>query len=174
MITRWKPDTAETAESRWLDSQEQRTWLSFVSATRLLFAELERDLQRDADMPFSYYLILAILSDMPERAMRMSELAEVLQISASRLSHAFSRLEENGWVEREHCPSDRRGWIGVLTDEGLAVLEKTAPAHVESVRRHLFDQLTSEQIVQLGEISDALLRHLVPSMTSELRETLGV
>ncbi|HEX8918930.1 MAG TPA: MarR family transcriptional regulator [Chloroflexota bacterium] len=162
------------AEARWLDAEQQQTWLSFVAATRLLFAELERDLQRDAGIPFSYYLILAILSDMPDRAMRMSELAEVLQISASRLSHAFSRLEENGWVRREHCPIDRRGWIGVLTDEGLAMLKRTAPAHVESVRTHLFDQLTPQQIAELREISGALSRHLVADASPAVRETLGV
>jgi len=162
------------AETRWLDAEEQRTWLSFVAATRLFFAELERDLQRDAGMPFTYYLILTALSNKPDRSMRMNELAEILQISASRLSHAMSRLEEAGWVRREHCPSDRRGWIGTLTDEGYSMLENAAPQHVESVRTHLFDQLTPQQIAQLREISESLVCHLVPTMSPAVRETLGV
>ena len=86
----------------------------------------------------------------------MSELAENSQSSRSRLSHAVSRLEEAGWVERHPGPNDRRGALAVLTDKGFAALEAAAPGHVEAVRRHLFDILTPEQARQLGEISAAI------------------
>ena len=80
--------------------------------------------------------------------------------SISRISHAVSRLEESGCVRREPCPSDRRVLFAVLTDHGCDVLEEAAPIHVESVRTHLFDQLTPEQQEQLHDISNALLKHL--------------
>jgi DNA-binding MarR family transcriptional regulator len=92
--------------------------------------------------------------------LRLSDLAEALQVSPSRLSHAIDRMQESGWVKRVRCASDRRGWLATLTDEGYAVLEEAAPHHVESVRRHLFDQLTPEQVEQLREISEAVLAHL--------------
>jgi DNA-binding MarR family transcriptional regulator len=154
------------APPRWLDDDERHTWVAFIYATRLLFEQFERDLQRDADMPFTYYEILVILSEAggPERRMRMSELADTLQISRSRLSHAVSRLEELGWVQREGCPTDRRAANAVLTDAGFAALAAAAPQHVESVREHLFDQLTPDQLAQLRAISEALLGHLVPAL----------
>jgi DNA-binding MarR family transcriptional regulator len=92
----------------------------------------------------------------------MNELADATQSSRSRLSHAIARLEESGWVRRESCPTDRRGANAVLTDEGFAALAAAAPDHVESVRTHLFDQLSPEQRVQLRDICDTLLDHLVP------------
>jgi DNA-binding MarR family transcriptional regulator len=150
------------AEARWLNDEERQTWLAWVFTTRLLWEELERDLQRDAGLPFGYYEILVMLSEAPDRALRMSELADATQSSRSRLSHAISRLEANGWVRRTSCPTDRRGAVAVLTDEGFAALAAAAPDHVESVRTHLFDQLTPEQQHQLREIFDALLDHLVP------------
>jgi DNA-binding MarR family transcriptional regulator len=151
-------------KARWLDHEERRTWLAFVYATQLFFEQIERDLQREAGMPFAYYEVLVILSESPGRSLRMSELAEASLFSRSRLSHAVTRLESAGWVRRESCPNDRRGSFAVLTDEGYAVLEAAAPAHVESVRTHLFDQLSSTQLDALLEISETLARHLVPSL----------
>ena len=55
-------------------------------------------------MPMAYYLILAMLSDVPGRTLRMSDLAAVTQSSQSRLSHAVSKLERNGWVRRSPLP----------------------------------------------------------------------
>jgi DNA-binding MarR family transcriptional regulator len=147
---------------RWLNDRERETWLAFIFATRLFWEEVERDLQRDAQLPFGYYEILVMLSNAPDRALRMSDLAEATQSSRSRLSHAVARLETEGWVRREDCPTDRRGALAVLTDKGYAALAAAAPSHVESVRQHLFDQLTRRQQDQLREISDQLLAHLGP------------
>jgi len=149
------------AEPRWLSEDEQRTWRAFLAAVRLLTTELDRDLQRDADMPHAYYEILVALSEAPRRTLRMSELAGVSMSSRSRLSHAVSRLEEEGWVERRECPTDRRGALAVLTDKGYAVLEAAAPGHVDAVRRNLFDQLSPTQVEQLGAISAAIRDGLV-------------
>lgn len=148
-------------EPRWLDDEEQKVWLGWVFSNRLLWDELERDLERDTEMPYGTYEILVMLSDAPARSLRMSELADSTQSSRSRLSHAVARLESVGWVRREACPNDRRGALAVLTDEGFAALEQAAPQHVESVRTHLFDQLSPTQLTQLREISDTLLGHLV-------------
>jgi len=147
-------------ETRWLSAEEQQTWRSFLLAIRLLFAEFERDVQRGAGMPLTYYEVLSVLSDAEGRTMRMSDLAVALQVSPSRISHAVSRLEGAGWIRRELCPSDRRSWFSILTDEGFAALEAAASWHVESVREHLFDQLTPAQQDHLQDISRSLLRHL--------------
>jgi DNA-binding MarR family transcriptional regulator len=160
------PAPASGPGPRWLDEAERQTWLSWVFASRLLWEELERDLQEEAGYPFGYYEILMLLSETPGRARRMSDLADATQSSRSRLTHAIDRLEQRGWVRRETCPNDRRGSLAVLTDEGMAALEHAAPGHVESVRRHLFDVLTPEQLRELREISDALLDHLLPAVVA--------
>ena len=69
----------------------------------------------------------------------------------------MTRLEERGWVQRRDCPTDRRGQIAQLTDEGFAALAAAAPGHVEQVRRSLIDVLTPEQVRQLHEISAAII-----------------
>jgi DNA-binding MarR family transcriptional regulator len=155
-------ETPLTETPRWLTPRERRAWLSYLLMTQLLDNALDRQLQRDADIPHGYYLLLAMLSEAPGRAMRMTELAEITNSSQSRVSHAVARLEEAGWVRREKCPTDRRGSIAALTDAGYATVVAAAPGHVEAVRANLFDALTSDQVEQLLAIAESALDRLDP------------
>jgi DNA-binding MarR family transcriptional regulator len=149
-------DTLAVADTRWLDTHEQRVWRTWLSAVRAVSEAVESDLQRDADMPHTYYEVLVRLSESPGRGLRMSALAHAAGSSRSRLSHAVDRLAERGWVQRVTCDTDGRGQVAVLTDAGYEALVEAAPNHVESVRRALFDRLTPEQVSALGEIGAAL------------------
>ncbi|GGT99163.1 MarR family winged helix-turn-helix transcriptional regulator [Streptomyces violascens] len=152
-----------TSAPNWLSDEEQRTWRAYLHATRLLEDHLDRQLQRDAGMPHIYYGLLVQLSQAPRRRLRMTELAKNSKITRSRLSHAVARLENNGWVKREDCPSDKRGQLAILTDAGYEVLERTAPGHVAAVRQAMFDRLTPEQADQLGEIMRVMAQGLQPT-----------
>lgn len=132
-----------------------------MTAANLLLDTLDKDLQHAADMPLSYYEVLVRLSEAPHRTLRMSELAKNSQSSRSRLSHAVTRLEKTGWVRREACANDRRGWNAVLTDAGFAALRDAAPGHVDAVRSYLFDPLTQAQHRQLAEICAAITANLI-------------
>ncbi|MDX3455788.1 MarR family transcriptional regulator [Streptomyces sp. ME02-8801-2C] len=157
-------NTASTsdAEPRWLTDEEQRTWRVYVHAVTLLEDHLDRQLQRDAGMPHVYYGLLVGLSDAPDRRLRMTELAMKAKITRSRLSHAIARLEKNGWVRREDCPSDKRGQFAVLTDQGQEVLRRTAPGHVSAVRQALFDRITDEQRQTLHDVMEIVAQGLQP------------
>lgn len=148
-----------------LTSTEQATWRSFRRAARLLFAQLDRDLSRDARMAAGAFEILVILSEADRRALRMSELAEATLSSPSRITHAVERLVDLGWVERATCPSDRRGWLAVLTDSGYDALVTAVPRRVEHIRARLFDGLTEADVVALGRVSDLILARL-PALAS--------
>ncbi|MEU1625794.1 MarR family transcriptional regulator [Streptomyces sp. NPDC020096] len=157
-----------TTEPRWLDDGQQKTWRAYMAATQLLSDHIDRQLQRDSGMPHTYYSLLVWLSESPGRRMRMTDLAERSKITRSRLSHAVTRLEQNGWVRREDCPTDRRGQMTVLTEEGFAALAAAAPGHVEAVRGALFDQLSDEQVRQLGEIMRTVAEGLAPHGGADL------
>jgi DNA-binding MarR family transcriptional regulator len=147
----------DMTETRWLTDDEQIAWRSFIDGFRALIDVLDRQLQADSDLPHSYFEVLIPLSEAERRTMRMSELAEAARSSRSRLSHAVARLEERGWVRRVDCPTDRRGQLAQLTDEGFAIVEAAAPGHVAAVRRYLIDRLSPEQVKVMGEIGRALL-----------------
>ena len=150
------------SEPQWLDDDEQRAWRRFAAVMTLLPAALDAQLQRDAGLTHFAYFSLAMLSEAPGRALRMSELAARSSSSPSRLSHTISRLEERGWVRRARASEDGRGQIAELTDEGYAALVKTAPGHVAAVRDFVIDALSEEQVSQLNEISRAVLNRIDP------------
>lgn len=143
--------------TRWLSEAEQQAWRAWLAAVQSVQSGLDAQLQADADMPHAYYEVLVRLSESPDRAARMSALAERTSSSRSRLSHAVAQLEQRGWVTRQQCPTDRRGQIAVLTDGGVSALEQAAPGHVAAVRELLVDRLTPAQVDQLRVISEALL-----------------
>ena len=142
--------------TRWLTAEEQRAWRLFVQACGSVFAATDAQLVRDSGIPHGYYEILVHLSEAPGKALRMTQLARASTYSKSRLSHAVARLEDRGWVQRRECPTDRRGQIAQLTDEGFAALAAAAPGHVGQVRKSLIDVLTPRQLRQLAEISAAI------------------
>jgi DNA-binding MarR family transcriptional regulator len=151
---------SENDVPRWLSAREQRAWRSYIEATTLLMDALDRQLQRDAGIPHGYYEILVRLSEPASHTMRMNELAEATRSSRSRLSHAVSRLEERGWIERQECETDRRGQLAHLTDAGLTALEDAAPGHVNAVREHVISQLSAQQVDQLADISARIVAGL--------------
>ncbi len=157
--------TASTSAPRWLTDEEQHAWRAYLHATTLLEDHLDRQLQRDAGMPHTYYGLLVQLSQAPRRRMRMTELARNAKITRSRLSHPIARLETTGRVRRAACPSDKRGPNAVLTDDGYEMLRRSAPGHVEAVRQAMFDRLTPEQVSSLGEIMRVLATGLEPGGT---------
>lgn len=158
--------------TRWLSPAEQRAWRAYVAASSLLEDAIDRRLQAEAGMSHLYYSILAMLSEAPDRRLRMTELAEVLKITRSRLTYAVKRLESDGALRREGCPTDRRGQVTILTDEGMATLERTAPGHVETVRSAVFDQLTPEQVGQLEEICGSITRAIQDGAPGTVGEDL--
>jgi DNA-binding MarR family transcriptional regulator len=145
-----------TAEPRWLDEEEMAAWLALVRVVTLLPQALDRQLREDAGISHVYYQILAMLSAAPEGSLRMSELARLTGVSPSRLSHAVGSLESRGWVARATCAEDGRGQLAVLTGEGRAVLERTAPGHVAEVRRLVYDRLTTDQVAQLRTLASVI------------------
>jgi len=147
-------------EPRWLDTEEMRAWRGYLGLVRLLDDRLNRDLQEQSGLTSADYEILVRLSEAPERRLRMTELAQGAMISKSRLSHQMTRMESRGLACREGCPTDRRGAFAVLTARGFDALVSAAPGHVASVRRHLFDPLSREQVEALGKLSDAVIAGL--------------
>ncbi|MER5418579.1 MarR family winged helix-turn-helix transcriptional regulator [Streptosporangium roseum] len=148
------------ADPRWLDEREFRAWLGYRRMRLLLDAQIVRDLNRDSGLSDPDYDVLSALSSSKDRRWRLNQLAAHMLWSKSRLSRHISRMEERGLVTREECAADARGADIVLTDGGMRAIEAAAPDHVESVRRHLIDLLTTEQIETLGDIADTVLAHL--------------
>lgn len=138
---------------KWLNPSEMKAWRRYIIASRRLLDALDEDLSAH-DLSMADYEVLAQLSDAPERTMRMSELAKVAMISRSRLSHRIKVMEREGWVRREACPEDKRGYFAIMTPKGWKAIVAAAPDHVASVRSRFLDALDREDQKALAEIFD--------------------
>jgi DNA-binding MarR family transcriptional regulator len=149
-------------DARWLTDSEQHAWRRLAAVLELLPAALDSQLVHDAGLTHFDYFTLAMLSEAPDRTLRMTTLAGRTNATLARLSNVVRRLEGRGLVERTPCPDDRRATDVVLTDEGLATVVATAPGHVAQVRSLVVDALSPEQLQQLGVIAERLLGRLDP------------
>jgi DNA-binding MarR family transcriptional regulator len=156
----WGTMAAMNPERTSLDEQESRTWAAYARAARRLFAQLDREMQREAGLPMSYWELLGHLADAPDRAMRMSDLAEVTRSAPSRLTHAVSQLEGAGLVRRRPCVADRRGCYAELTDAGVEALAAAGEAATRSLRAHFFGSLSTAEQERLRGLSETILDHL--------------
>ena len=148
------------AQVRWLTDSEDRAWRGYRRLRALLDLQVSRDLLRDSGLSDADYDVLSTVSESRPERLRQSELATRMRWSASRTSHHVARMEERGLVRREECPEDGRGAVVSVTDAGWQALKEAAALHVESVRRHLIDLLSPDQIAVLGDITEVVLTHL--------------
>ncbi|OKK19652.1 MarR family transcriptional regulator [Streptomyces sp. CB00455] len=143
-------------EPRWLTEPEQDAWYAWRRMFPLVNAAIARDLGQDSGLSEADYDVLSVLGSTDGHRMRISALAVLMQWSRSRLSHQITRMEQRGIVRREEVPGDGRGAEVVLTGAGVETVREAAPLHVESVRRHLIDVLTPEQLRTLAEVGEVL------------------
>ena len=150
-------------EPRWLTDEQLRAWKKLVAVVELLPGALESQLQRDSGLSHFEYFTLAMLSEAPERTLRMTSLAARTNATLPRLSHVISRLERRGLVRREACTEDRRATNAVLTDAGWAAVVAAAPGHVDTVRATVIDPLTATDVADLDRIMGRILEVLDPT-----------
>lgn len=150
---------------RWLDEGEQRAWRAFLDMHARLTAQLNRELQGTSRLSLADFSVLVALSEHVDGRMRVLELARGLRWEKSRLSHQLTRMQQRALIERSHCSEDRRGAFVVLTAQGRDAVESAAPAHVESVRRYVFDALTPELVSALDAIAQRAIARLDESGT---------
>lgn len=143
-------------EPRWLDSDQQRDWRSYIEGSVRLADLLDRELKAQHGITTAEYEILVRLSEAPDRRLRMAELAEHASQSRSRLSHTVARLECKGLVARGTCGDDKRGVNAELTDAGFAFLERAARDHVETVRDFFVDVIDPADLEVIGRVFRAV------------------
>ena len=122
-------------------------------------------MQRDSGLTLYEYVVLSALSHSDPEGIRMSDLAAVTSGAPSRLSQVIARMEQHDWVERSHDANDRRVIRVRLREAGQRQLEAAAPGHAETVRTHVYDQLTPAQVDQLRRITMKIASSLTGDAT---------
>jgi DNA-binding MarR family transcriptional regulator len=136
--------------TNWLDEDEMAAWRTLIVATTGLLATLDNELEAAHGLSLGEYEVLVHLSEAPEHALRMTELAGRLHLSPSGITRRIDGLVKEGLVARRQCAVDRRGSEATLTHEGMKRLEEAAPTHVAGVRAHFIDRLSTRQLTNVA------------------------
>ncbi|MEM7338385.1 MAG: MarR family winged helix-turn-helix transcriptional regulator [Actinomycetota bacterium] len=155
-------------DDAWLDDEQLRAWVTLMAFLEVMPSSVEGQLKRDVGVNLFEYSVLAMLSEQVDRTLVMSDLAQVAFGSLSRLSHAVTRLERRGWVERRAGSGGRRHNTVWLTDAGLEAITDAAPLHVAHVRELLVAPLSAAELATLT----SLLRRLIGAANPALDERL--
>lgn len=150
------------ANGPWLTQEQQDVWLNIWSMRVWLPARMDAQLKADSGLSNFDYFALAQISMAPERRLRMSELAELSDMTLSHLSRVVTRLEKAGWVKRVPDPTDGRATVAVLTEDGWEKVQEAAPGHVDNVRRLVFEHLTDDELKVLGTAMEKIVNALDP------------
>jgi DNA-binding MarR family transcriptional regulator len=152
--------STSTRPARPLSDAQQHAWRRLTEVVVKLPAALERQLQSDAGMSHFEYRILAILREAPDGMLATSSIAVQVHASLSRVSHAITRLERRGWIERRRCARDARVAVAVLTPVGLERVVGAASAHLATVRRLVFDAIGDSDAVELARLCEVIVHQL--------------
>lgn len=138
-------------DARPLSCDEESAWRALARAMVVVPRVLGAALEEAHGLTMTEYFVLMNLSEEPEGAMRMTELAARGSLSLSGMTRVVDRMVKDGLVERRRCPSDARGWLAVLTGAGLARLQEAYPTHLRTVRENVVDHLEGMDLKALAE-----------------------
>jgi DNA-binding MarR family transcriptional regulator len=157
-------------EPHWLDERELRAWKDFLAVSTILNRQVDQRLRTQAGLTQPQYEVLVHLSEAPGGELRMAQLAAAAMTSKSRLSYQVSQLEKARLIRRFSCPTDERGIVAALTEEGWDKLRQTAPGHAAYVRERFIDGLDQATFTGLAEGLRALAEILSDDATEESRD----
>jgi len=150
-----------------LTPDEEAAWRALARVLVALPRAMDADLLRRTQLSLSDYRVLMFLSEAPSRSLRMSELADLVQISFSGLTRLIERLERRDMVQRIKADTDGRGNRAVLTDLGFERLREAWPDHLRGVRVMVMDHLQGFDLPALAEALNAMIDK------NDLRGTAG-
>jgi DNA-binding MarR family transcriptional regulator len=151
-----------------LDERRMAAWRALLASHAALVGRLGEELQEEKGLPLPWYEVLLWLNQAPEGRLRMGELAESLLLTPSGVTRLVDRMESEGLVRREQCPSDRRGWNAVITQAGRSRLRSAAPVHLRGVQRHFGRHLTDQEADLLADVLGRVLSDVCPDSAARL------
>jgi DNA-binding MarR family transcriptional regulator len=141
---------------------ELAAWRGLFRVHAAFVRDLDRELEETHGLPLTQFEVLIHLDKAPDKRLRMSELASMVLLSQSGVTRLVDRLEAQGLVVREPCPSDRRGLHARLTDEGSRRLAEALPTHIDGIRARFLSRLEQDDLRSLT----ATWERIMPGITA--------
>jgi DNA-binding MarR family transcriptional regulator len=143
-----------------LSATEEELWRSLMWIVKVMPRLLDADLIRGAGMTASEYTTLIMLSEAPNRELRMSDLASATGLSASRTTRLVDDLQTQDLVTKKASSSDARANMTRLTPRGMSKLKAAWPVHLASARARFLDHIPAKSLDHVGKGLADVAMHL--------------
>ncbi len=140
------PRTTIRAVGEGPDERHLAAWRAFLRAHATVVDRLDHELQHEQGLALTWYEVLLHLAEAPDNRLRLSALAARLVLSRSGITRLVDRMAEAGLIERQACPTDRRGSFAALTPDGRARLRMAAPVHLRGIDEHFARHLRPDEV----------------------------
>lgn len=150
-------------------TEASETWRAVITAFTRVNGVLAEEMASETDVSLEWYSILLMLTQADGGAMRPSELADGIGLSRSATTRLVDRLERDGLVKRETCPTDRRGSFVSLTVRGEELFTRAGRVHLRGIDQHVGSHLTAQEMADLRRI----LAKLADSVGGDALALLG-
>jgi DNA-binding MarR family transcriptional regulator len=140
-----------------LDEMRNSTWRLFLTAQIQIIEQIQEKLAAANLPPLEWYDVLWALKETPDQRLRLSELADRVLLSRSNLTRLLDRLEKNELLQREPCPTDRRGTFAVLTEAGAVMQKKMWAIYSEGIAEYFGAQLSDEEVIVMQQALKKIL-----------------
>ncbi len=127
-------------------------WGALLQVHAALVPILDKEVQSRTGLPLSWYDVLLELEAEPEGRLRMSDLAERVVLSRTRVSRLVDELATRGLITKEGHPDDRRSAYAVITKAGLAEFRASAPVYIRAIESKFASTLTDEDLLLLSRV----------------------
>ncbi len=127
-----------------------------VEAYRRLSRIFDRSLRERSGLSVTWFEALLRLGRSPEHQMAITELGEQMVLTSGGATRLVDRLEEQGYLERIACPTDRRVHWARLTDQGMAVLSDALEGHLADLEHHFASRVGDAELATLDIVLDRL------------------
>ena len=145
---------------RGLSRRDLATWVRFTSGLSALIQALDCRLRDESGLSVDDFGVLRAVWAAPKSGIPMSELADELSFSVSRLTHVMQRMESKGWVQRRTLDEDKRVKMVSLTDKGRQRFRDAWPSHAEAIRELFLDQLTDDDRISIENTFSRIRKNL--------------
>lgn len=140
-----------------LSQIKKEAWKSLSIGYARSTKHIDDALQKSGHVPLDIFDILDTLEFAESNQMRMSELASIKAFSRSGLTRIVDRLEKQGFVKREPCSADGRGYYAVLTEKGREARKNALPIYERELSTIFGSAVTEKQAHDLVSLVDRII-----------------
>jgi DNA-binding MarR family transcriptional regulator len=138
-------------------------WGALLQVHAALVPVLDQKLLAEVGMPLRFYDVLLELAAAAGRKLRMTDLADRVVLSRTRVSRLVDEMATAGLLVREQNPQDGRSAYAALTDLGLRRYRQAAPVYLAGIDQHFAQRLEDQELEALAALLQRVLSASPPA-----------